>query len=504
MKTINYLLLSAKISKLGALILIFISISCKTNNIKNRNNNTFIKNNSEFSLNFEEQITKIYREKEIQGDFLFAIVDESGLVYSYGLNNEILNGNLSSLDNNSPIYIASHTKSFTGTLVKILEEKGEIDLDKSLASYLPELHFKDSIETDKINIKNLLNHTHGSFSMTLTWKTAFVGYSGKNSELIDDLNNDFLHDPSGSFRYSNVGPIIAGLVVEKATGNSWKDEMKKHIFQPLKMLNTTTKVSDLDFKRIRPSVTVSKDLGIVDTGFYKKDITMHASGGIISTVNDLSKWLSANIRQDTKLLTKDSWADLHSSTTAQDKEYFTYKRKGYSLGWDVADYQGETILTRFGGLAGISFHISFIPQKKIGIIAFSSDNRAFVLPHLMANYAYNKLISNSADSIFAIERNSFNKVFERENNILHPNETQLLTNRKSQDVMLGVYRSISGWPSISINQKENFYVFNWGVLDGKIYKTSDGSYVSNLGVMSRDFRIKNDTLITGSLIYLKE
>lgn len=486
------------------LILLLISLSCKTNNIENRTKHTFLKNNPEFSLNFETQVNQIFREKDLEGDFIFAIVDENGLVYSYALNNEILEGNLSSLDNNSPIYIASHTKSFTGTLAKILEEKGKIDLDKSLSHYLPELNFRDSIDTDKINIKELLNHTHGSFSTSLTWKTAFLGYSGKNSELIKDFNTDFLHDPSGSFRYSNVGPIITGIVMEKVTGNSWKDEMKKHIFQPLKMSNTTTRVSDLEFKSIRASVTVSNEQGIVETGFYKSDITMHASGGIISTVNDLSRWLSANIAQDAQLLTKNSWNELHTSTMPQDKEYFTYDRIGYSLGWDVAQYQRDTILTRFGGLAGISFHISFIPEKKIGIIAFSSDNRAYLLPHLMANYAYNKLDLKSADSIFEEEKIKFEKAFANENEIVYPKESQLLKQDKAYKKMLGSYRSNAGWPSIRISEKDHHYIFNWGVLTGEIYKTEAGSYTSNLGFLSRDFEIKNDTLTTGSLIYVKE
>lgn len=505
MKIFNNLLLSSKLLKLGFLILTLNSISCKFINIENEKNNINIKNKPEFSLNFEKQVDKIYREKEMQGDFIFAIVDEKGLVYSYALNNEILKGNPSSLNNNSPIYIASHTKSFTGTLAKILEEKGKIDLDKSISSYLPELNFNNSICTDQININELLNHTHGTFSTSLTWKTAFLGYSGKNSELINDLNTDFLYDPSGSFRYSNVGPIIAGLVIEKATGNTWKDEMKKHIFQPLNMSNTTTQISDLDFKRIRPSVTVSQKQGIIETEFDKRDITMHASGGVISTINDLSKWLSANIRRDSRLLNKeDSWNELHTSSTPQEKTYFTYDRNGYSLGWDVAVYQGDTILTRFGGLSGISFHISFIPGKKIGIIAFSTDNRAYVLPHLMANYAYNKLNKNPADRIFKNEKINFDKAFRRENEIVYPSKSQLLKNSVINNQITGIYRSTSNWPSIRINQQNDFYIFNWGILDGKINKTEEGTYTSNLGVLSRDFEIKNDTLITGSLIYLKE
>ena len=492
-----------KISTLVTAIALIL-ISCQhNNNVAFKNQKEFEKRNPHFSSQFENQVKKIYKENELFGDFIFAVVDENGLAYSFAMNRNILEGKKSSLDNNSPIYIASHTKSFTGTLLKILEEKGKLDLNNSLANYLPELNYNDSINTKTINLKSLLNHTHGTFSTRLTWKTAFLGYESGNSELISDLNYDFLHDPSRKFRYSNVGPIIASMVVDKTTGNTWKDEMKKHIFASLKMNSTSANVTDFDFNTIRPSVTASKEKGIIETGFYKKDITMHASGGIISTVNDLSKWLSANIKQDETLLSKNSWADLHSSTTEQDREYFTYKRTGYSLGWDIAEYQDDTILTRFGGLAGISFHISFLPKKNIGIIAFSSDSRAYVLPHLMANYAYNQLNSLPADSIFEIEKKKFNKSFEKENEISYANESDILEKNPSNNHILGVFETTSGWPAISIVHKDNHYIFKWGVLNGKVYKTENDGFLSSLGVLNRNFEIKNDTLITGSLIYTK-
>nr|WP_281280780.1 serine hydrolase [Fodinibius sediminis] len=354
-----------------------------------------------------------------------------------------------------------------------------------------------------MTIKNLLNHTHGTFSTSMAWKTAFLGYSGKNEELINDLNTDFLFDPSGEFRYSNVGPIIAGMVVENVTGKRWKDEMKDYIFTPLKMENTSANVSDYELKDIRPSLTVSKNRGIIEKGFYKEDITMHAAGGIISTVNDLSKWLSANIREDNILLNKYSWSELHASTTPQDRNYFTYQRTGYSLGWDIAEYQKERILTRFGNLAGISFHISFMPEKKIGVIAFSNDNRAYLLPHLMADYAYNLINALPADSIFKSEKTKLAKSFEIENEISYPNDSQFLRVSNSNDNILGTYQNTENWPTISIDKKDNYYIFNWGILNGKIYKNEESGYFSNLGVLIRDFKIKNDTLLTGSLIYKK-
>jgi len=481
---------------------ILLLMSCQQDPSKS-NKKEFEARNPNFSFQFETELKSIYEENELFGDFIFAVVNKNGLAYSFAMNRDILEGKNSTLNDSSPIYIASHTKSFTGTLLKILEEKDQLDLNKSVAHYLPEVNLNDSINTKTINIKALLNHTHGTFSNTLTWKTAFLGYSGDNAELIKDINADFLHDPSRNFRYSNVGPILASFVAESATGNSWKDEMKKQIFEPLQMNNTSANVTEFDFQAIRRSVTATKEKGIIETGFYKKDITMHASGGIISTINDLSKWLGANIRQDKKLMKIDAWTDLHTSTAVQDREYFTYKRTGYSLGWDIAQYKSEKILTRFGGLAGISFHISFLPEKNIGVIAFSTDNRAFVLPHLMANYAYNQLNGANTDSIFKIEKKRFNKSFDRENKILYLDDASLLEKTDIENKIVGEYQTTSGWPAISISNKDNHYIFNWGVLSGKIYKTEDGSFLSRLGVLDRKFEIKKDTLKTGSLMYPK-
>jgi len=337
----------------------------------------------------------------------------------------------------------------------------------------------------------------------MTWKTAFLGYSGGNEELINDLNTDFLFDPSGRYRYSNVGPIVAGMVAEKVTGKNWKTLMEERIFSPLQMKNTSAHVSNFDFKNIRPSLTVNKERGIVEKDFYKSDITMHASGGIISTINDMSKWLATNINQNNVLLNNDSWEELHTSTATQDKKYYTYQRSGYSLGWDIAEYQNNSILTRFGGLAGISFHISFMPDKNVGVIAFSNDNRAYLLPHLMANYAYNIINEQSADSILNIEKTSFDKSFKRENDIQYPDDSEILVTNSGNDKIIGTYKNTENWPTIKIYKEGGHYIFNWGVLKGKIFRNEKGGFTSNLGVLSRDFKISNDSLITGSLVYKK-
>src|SRR5690606_20521411 len=337
------------------LLVLLILVSCgTTRKIGTSPRKEFTGDHPGFGPKFESKINQLYREKALFGDFMLAVVDQGGLVHFQAVNRELLEGKASTLDKDSPIYVASHTKSFTGTLLKILEGKNRIDLQRSLYDYLPQLDFQGQVDTGKINIEDLLDHTHGIFSMIVASKTAYLGYSGEMGDLIGDMNWQFQYDPSGTFRYSNLGPILAAMALENHLGVPWKSALEEHIFKPLGMGHSSARASDFVLGEIRPSIRATTREGLLQKGFPKTNVTMHASGGIISTVDDLSKWLSANIRKDPRLLDRDAWTSLHSSHTVQDRKYFTYQRKGYSLGWDVATYQGESLLTRFGNLGGIS------------------------------------------------------------------------------------------------------------------------------------------------------
>jgi len=491
------------------LFLVLVVNSCGPINndeeILRKNQVSFLKENVQFKDNFERSIQSIYEDHELSQDFLLAVVNKNGMAYSFAFNGDNAEANNPPLDNDSPIYIASHTKSFTGVFLKMLEEEGLVDLNTSIGDYLPALALGDSIDIQGITVKQLLNHTHGIHSTQLTWKTAFLGYGGDNKELINDINTKYLYDPSHRFRYSNTGPILAAMIAENVVGRGWKEEMKSRIFLPLKMEHTSAYVSDYNTALIRPSVRVAADKQVFQSGFYKTDITMHAAGGIISTINDLSKWLQSNIIHDRRLLKTDaSWREMHEPGTIQDRKYFTYERHGYSLGWDVATYQGDTILTRLGGFAGISFHASFIPGKKIGIIAFTNDSRSISLPHLAANYAYNLILRIAqSEEIFNQEKQLFQESFESNRNRRLPSAIDRLSPDQQNDQLTGHYTNELGWPDIDITKNDSVYIMKWGVLAGPIYRIPDPDhpFLGTLGAVERSFNLMGDTLLTGSLIY---
>ena len=132
---------------------------------------TVLASTQPFKIKFEDKMTELYQDYNLQGDFLVAMVGKKGLIYTHAINKQILNGEKASLNNDTPFFIASHTKAITGTLLKILEEEGKVDLDKSLFYYLPELIVNEKVDAKSITVRQLLNHTSGFTSILHTLKT---------------------------------------------------------------------------------------------------------------------------------------------------------------------------------------------------------------------------------------------------------------------------------------------------------------------------------------------
>jgi CubicO group peptidase (beta-lactamase class C family) len=483
------------------LLLSFISRLIISNDINDNINGKYV-----------NAIQSLYAKYELQGDVFFAVVNENGMIYSNITNPKTLNNEPSGWSNDSPLYIASHTKSMTGTLLKILEERGVLSLDETLFDYFPELTLDGKFDTKNVTIRHLLSHTHGINSTLMTWRTAYIGYDESYASLISMLNRNHRLDPSHQFRYSNAGPILAAAIAEKATGKTWKTLLNDYIFKPLSMNRTSGDVSFFDKEEIVPVKHYYNNNHLFTSGFFKSDETMHAAGGILSSLNDLAKWLQWNINQETNIVkNSDSFTEIHGQVTVQNRKFFTYQRHGYSLGWDLANYNNQEMLTRFGGFAGMSFHMSLIPEQKLGIIAFSNESRASMITHLMANYVYNLYLDpEHAEAIFVEETLAFEKSFNRAKQRMIPTADMVTPMNSTHDKMIGQYTNSDGWPDIYLSKENESYKMSWGTLNGIIYNSSNPKrpFMGFLGALPRSFSVseKNgsiDSLFTGSLKYRK-
>ncbi|MFF2569182.1 serine hydrolase domain-containing protein [Streptomyces sp. NPDC058084] len=135
----------------------------------------------------------------------------------------------------------SVTKVFTAAVVLQLAGEGRIDLDRSARSYLPELI---PAAYEGVTVRQLLNHTHGIPAANLPGETVeewyarrFVTYDPR--DLVRSATSqprEFA--PGEKQHYLNIGYTIAGLIVERVTGESYEHQVTARVLRPLGLRDT--------------------------------------------------------------------------------------------------------------------------------------------------------------------------------------------------------------------------------------------------------------------------
>ncbi len=129
--------------------------------------------------------------------------------------------------------LASLTKPVaTATSVMLLVQRGQLRLGDRVADYLPEFGNRGK---ERITVLHLLVHQSG-----LTADNALRDYDhGRQEALRRIMQLPLLSPPGERFRYSDVGFIVLGLLVEKLTGQPLDRFARENIFGPLGMKDTT-------------------------------------------------------------------------------------------------------------------------------------------------------------------------------------------------------------------------------------------------------------------------
>lgn len=140
------------------------------------------------------------------------------------------------LNDSSVFELASVSKQFTATGILLLIDKGKLSLTDSLRKFFPELPYSN------ITIHHMLTHTSGLpdyfWLMIEKWDKTKIAY---NNDMISFLAKEKLpavFEPGKKWEYSNTAFVILASIIEKISGQSFKDYMKENIFQPLGMKHT--------------------------------------------------------------------------------------------------------------------------------------------------------------------------------------------------------------------------------------------------------------------------
>lgn len=286
-------------------------------------------------------------------------------------------GSTATLDGNTVFEIGSITKVFTTGLLADMASRGEVALDDPVQKYLPNGVTVPTRNGKQITLTNLAAVNSGLPRTPTNFRPAdrsnpFADYTV--AQLYEFLNGYNLpRDIGAEYEYSNVGMGLLGHALGLRLGKSYIDAVDERILTPLGMRSTAITLTPAMQQHLAPGH--NREGAIVPNW----DIpTLAGTGAIRSTVNDMLKFLAANLDPSSKPLGA-ILATTHAARTQTSSPAMSV-----GLGWHIRNAPSGPIVWHNGGTGGYRAFMGFDPATKVGVVlltntAVSADNIGFHL-----------------------------------------------------------------------------------------------------------------------------
>lgn len=276
---------------------------------------------------------------------------------------------------------ASVTKLFTAVATLQLVERGLIAFDTRVVAALD---LRGTAIPPDVTVYHLLTHTSGiaddadeesGEAYADLWKT-------KSNYMVRETS-DFLPQfaykppnfaPGEGCRYCNCGYVLLGLLVERATGQPYRDYVRAHIFRPAGMLTSDFFSMDIVAENVAEGADPLRDAEGVILG-WKRNIYSYPpigspDGGAHVTADDLDRFLR---QLKTGALLSDAFVQQFFTPRALHDESEGWKRMyGYGIEFAV-DTAGHVLFAEKEGInAGTSAVIRHYPDLDVNVILLSN------------------------------------------------------------------------------------------------------------------------------------
>ncbi len=289
--------------------------------------------------------------------------------------------------------LASMTKMFTSIAIAQLVEQKQIKFSDKIVKILPSL---PKNIYGKITVHQLLTHTAGTGDIFRNPKFWDIKDTAKSISTYVNIGiDDPLWIKAGSkFEYSNYGYILLGAVIEKISGMSYYDYVKKNIFEVAKMLNTDSYETDKPNTNMAIGYTVPPQMPAQKSSHASEkterepntkfiEVKGTSAGGGYSTANDLYLFSSALF--DGKLLSQESLEMITKGkvivpppplpANIPTNVHLLPQRK-YGYGFGESFENNIRIIGHNGGAPGVNAHFYIYPTLGYTVVVLANYDRA--------------------------------------------------------------------------------------------------------------------------------
>ena len=280
------------------------------------------------------------------------------------------------LSSDQPFRIASVTKTFVAMSILRLHEMDSLSIEDPIAKYISKKHNDllrdDGYDTSKILVKHCLNHTSGLFDYA-TNHDAYIDACMKDprhrwtrTEQLEGAMKwgDKVGEPGELYRYCDTGYILLGEIIELFYDGDLAKGLRELLGYDQLGLNHTW-LETLEPAPVGLLDPVHRYLGRTDATDFDASIDLYGGGGLVSTCQDLTKFMSALFnneifeKKETLSLMKTKPSYFSSYDPIEDRRHKDYR---YGL-WQFSIYGEEGYM--HAGLWGT--HMLFVPSMDLSM-----------------------------------------------------------------------------------------------------------------------------------------
>lgn len=260
--------------------------------------------------------------------------------------------------------LASISKPMTATAMMVLINRGLIDLNDPIDSYLGESKLKAyEGNAEDATVFRLLHHTAG---LPTIWNFYFDGGQINRPPISESINKyGILTSPPGTvYEYSNLGYGIAEHIIERVSGKRFAEFMKAEVFEPLGLNRTFVATNKSQYDSIATRYLENKN----SSPFY--ETMSRGGGGICASVHDLVRFGMFHLKNrisNQEAIISDGTIDYMQSCVDPKVADSPYK-----LGWDVKEMDGYRVVMHGGGMPGVSSALMLVPSDNLAIAVLSN------------------------------------------------------------------------------------------------------------------------------------
>lgn len=362
-----------------------------------------------------------------------SVIKDGKVIHSKGYGVRSVKTN-QKVDEHTLFGVASNTKAITAAALGMLVDAGKITWDTKVVDVIPEFKLYDSYVTSEFTIRDLLTHRSGlglGAGDLMIWPDSSTV---NKKQLIHNLR--YLK-PVSSFRtkydYDNLLYIVAGEVVERASGITYEDFIESKIIKPLGMNKTAASWYRLKDKSNIIDGHAPYQGKLIPVGLSFSEVA-NAAGGIYSNITDMSKWVIAMMNGgkygsnlENKLFSPEVHRELWTPQTLMGGNPASFT--SYGLGWVLNNVNGNFQASHTGGLSGIVTQVTILPDHKLAII---------VLTNQQSGAAFNAITNSIKDGYLGVKGMNRIKAY---------NDNRLKREKEADEIVAKV------WSEIGIVQK---------------------------------------------------